>query len=74
MIETLPLLEPDTVRRARTLARCRQELARRRRRSEVVKPTPHPNLLAVERVVVAGFLLFYLAAVLEIAASIPPLG
>ena len=74
MIETLPLLEPDSSRSASTVARCRKTLARRRSRSEATTAAPSTKWLAVERAVVAGVVLIYLAAVLDIAISIPPLG
>ena len=74
MIETLPLLKPDPARSARTLARCRVKVARRAERAAMAKPRPNPALLAFERLVVAGLVLAYLASVLDIAISIPPVG
>jgi hypothetical protein len=74
MIETLPLLEPDSARSASTVARCQQALGRRRRRSKALATAPGTKWLAIERAVVAGVVLIYLATVLDIAISIPPLG
>ena len=62
MIENLPLVTPDASRSARTIARCHDRLAARRRRVEVRDRPPNPRALGAERLLVAGFCAAYLIA------------
>lgn len=61
MIEHLPALDPDAPRGARTLARCREQLARRRLRLER-QARFRSQAWLVERFVVAGVCVAYLVA------------
>ena len=61
MIENLPLITPDAARGARTVTRCREGLARRRRALEA-QQQPKLKVLAVERTLVAGACVLYLIA------------
>ena len=60
MIENLPLLTPDAARADRTLARCHESLASRRRRVEAASVQPRSFL--IERALVAGVCVVYLIA------------
>jgi hypothetical protein len=62
MIENLPLLTPDASRRARTVARCHDRLAARRRRIEARNRAPKTRAPSTERLLVAGFCVAYLIA------------
>ena len=62
MIENLPLLTPNAARGARTVTRCREELARRRRALDAQQQQPKLKVLAVERTLVAGACVLYLIA------------
>lgn len=62
MIENLPLLTPNAARGARTVTRCREELARRRRALDAQQQQPKLKVLAVERTLVAGACAVYLIA------------
>jgi hypothetical protein len=55
----LTMMEPEPERAARVLARCHQRLERRKSRTE-----------KIERAVVAGFSLVYLAAAVNIVLSV----
>lgn len=66
MIETLPLLTPNAQRGERTIARCHERLARRRKRLEGAKRTS-ARYLAVERVLIGGFCVIYLSGVALVA-------
>ena len=68
MTHDLRVLTPDPERSARVAACCRQRLTRRAGRRRV------PAGVLAERVIVAGVALIYLAAIVSIAISIPPLG
>ena len=62
MIENLPLLTPDASRSARTIARCHDRLAARRRKIDVRDRPPTPRALGAEHLLVAGFCAVYLIA------------
>jgi hypothetical protein len=68
MTHDLRVLIPDRERSARVAAHCRQVLTSR----AALRPVP-AGVLA-ERVIVGGLALIYLAAIVGIAISIPPLG
>ena len=61
MITSLPVLESDDARTARTRARCHHRLAALRRRIES-RQRPSPLALTAERVVIAGLCVVYLIA------------
>lgn len=62
MNDTLPVLTPNQARTDRTLARCHDALARRRRRVEARAHLRSKSYL-FERIVVAGVSVVYLIAV-----------
>ena len=62
MIENLPLLTPDASRRAKTIARCHNRLAARRRKIEARSRPSSARTLAAERLLAAGFCVAYLIA------------
>ena len=62
MTEHLPHLTSDASRQARTIAKCHDTLAARRRRIEARKGQPHPTLVAAERLLMAGACAAYLVA------------
>jgi hypothetical protein len=62
VIEHLPLLTPNAARGARTVARCREGLARRRRALDPRLQQPRLKVPAVERTLVAGACVVYLIA------------
>ena len=61
MIEHLELLAPDASRNAKTIARCHDRLAARRRQLEVCDRAPGTRVRA-ERLLVAGLCVAYLVA------------
>jgi len=68
MIEQLPSLTPDATRNARTLARCRQRITRRRQRHEPASPERlearrRAARYAVERNALLGFGVIYMSSV-----------
>ena len=62
MIDNLPLLTPDASRRARTMARCHDRLAARRRKIEARHRPPAQRGARLERLLVAGLCVAYLIA------------
>ena len=62
MIDNLPLLTPDSSRGARTISRCHDRLAARRRKLEARDRAPNPRALGAERLLVTGFCVVYLIA------------
>ena len=62
MIDNLPLLTPDGSRSARTIARCHDRLAARRRKIKARSRAPNPRAFGADRLVVAGFCVAYLIA------------
>ena len=63
MIEHLPLLTPDSVRGARTVTRCHQRLAARRRRVEARNSQPQRRAtLTVEHLLLASLCVAYLVS------------
>ena len=60
MIDNLPQLTPDVMRSARTVARCHDRLAIRRRRLEARSQAPQPRLVTAERWLVASVCAIYL--------------
>ena len=67
MIETLPLLTPDGQRGARTLARCHERLAHRRKRLRSAGKRVNTTYLAVERALIIAFCVIYMSGVVLIA-------
>ena len=67
MIETLPLLTPDGQRSARTLARCHERLARRRKRLPSADKPARTTYLVVERALIIAFCVIYMSGVVVIA-------
>ncbi len=57
MIESLPLLTPNAQRGQRTIARCHERMARRRK----------PTYLAFERAFILGFCVVYISGVALLA-------
>jgi len=66
VIEPLPLLTPNTQRGQRTIARCHERLARRRKR---LGPTGggSSTYLAVERALIGALCMIYLSGVALVA-------
>ncbi|MEO7134877.1 MAG: hypothetical protein ABI024_11730 [Vicinamibacterales bacterium] len=63
MIENLPLLSPDPGRGARTMSRCHQRLAARRRRLESRNIRPHRRaIITVERLLLTSVCVAYLVS------------
>ena len=60
MIENLALLTPDTLRNAKTVARCHDRLAARRRKLEARNRAPRARTFGAERLLVTGFCVAYL--------------
>lgn len=60
MIENLPLLTPAPSRSAKTIARCHDRLAARRRKIEARNRRPKLRPLGTEVLLVAGFCVVYL--------------
>jgi hypothetical protein len=60
MIENLPLLTPDASRSAKTVARCHDRLAARRRTIAARNRASNRGALGAERLLVAGFCVAYL--------------
>ena len=65
MIENLPLLRPDTSRSVKTVARCHDRLAARRRKLEARNRAPRLRALGTERLLVSGFCVAYLIAMAD---------
>jgi hypothetical protein len=74
MIETLPLLIPDNRHSARTLARCHERLARRRKRLRSAEKPASTKYLAVERALVIAFCVIYMSGVVLIAFQMLGIG
>lgn len=62
MIENLPLLTPDASLSAKTIARCHDRLAVRRRKIEGRGRPSGARVLGAERLLVTGFCVAYLIA------------
>ena len=62
MIENLPLLTPDASLSAKTIARCHNRLAARRRKIEARSRPAGQKGSTAERLLVAGFCVAYLIA------------
>ena len=60
MIENLPRLTPGASRSARTVARCHERLAARRRRIEARNRPANSRTFGAERLLAAGFCVAYL--------------
>ena len=74
MIENLPVLSPDAARSARTMARCHERLAARRRKVESRTRRPQRRAsVSVEHLLLASVCAAYLVAmavnVLSVAAG-----
>ena len=54
MIENLPILTPDAARGVRTMSRCRDRLARRRRKAEARSRRATRRAITVEHLLLAG--------------------
>ena len=61
MIENLPILTPDPVRSARTVNRCHEVLARRRRELESLE-RPAQKASTMERLLVTSVCVVYLVS------------
>jgi len=66
MIQTLPPLTPNAQRGQRTIARCHDRLARRRKRLGRAAGG-HTTYLAVERVLIGGLCVIYISGVALVA-------
>lgn len=62
MIEKLPLLTPDASRHAKTIARCHERLAARRRKIGARHRAPGAPAPGAERLVAAGLCVAYFVA------------
>ena len=62
MIENLTLLTPDASRNARTIARCHERLAARRRKIAARNRASKPRAFGADRLLAAGFCVAYLIA------------
>ncbi len=69
MIEQLPSLSPDAARTAHTVARCHARMTQHRRRLEAVAMPP-PRGAILERLLVGGVSVIYLAAVAGIVLQV----
>jgi hypothetical protein len=67
MIQTLPPLTPNAQRGQRTIARCHQRLACRRKRLGPAAGGGHTTYLAVERALIGGLCVIYISAVALVA-------
>ena len=67
MIQTLPPLTPNAQRSQRTIERCHQRLARRRKRLGSAAGGGNARYLAVERVLIGGLCVIYLSGVALVA-------
>ena len=70
MIQTLPLLTPDSQRGRRTIARCHERLARRRHRPGPPVTRANTTYLTVERVLIGGLCVIYISGVALIAIQV----
>jgi len=66
MIQPLPLLTPNAQRGQRTIARCHERLARRRKRMELAEGG-NTTYLAVERALVGMLCVIYISGVALVA-------
>ena len=67
MIQPLPLLTPNARRNQRTIARCHERLARRRKRLGAAAGGGNPTYLAIERALVGALCVIYLSGVALVA-------
>ncbi len=67
MIQPLPVLTPNAQRGQRTVARCHERLARRRRHRGSTAEGGNTTYLAVERALVGGLCVIYLSGVALVA-------
>jgi hypothetical protein len=67
MIEPLPILTPNAQRGRRTIARCHDRLARRRKRLGHADGDGNTTYLAVERALIGGLCVIYLSGVALVA-------
>jgi hypothetical protein len=67
MIQPLPLLTPNAERGQRTIARCHERLARRRKRLGPAAGNGYTTYLAVERALIGGLCVIYLSGVALVA-------
>ena len=67
MIQPLPLLTPNAQRGQRTIARCHERLARRRKRLGPAAGGGNTTYLAVERALIGGLCVIYLSGVALVA-------
>ena len=67
MIQPLPLLTPNAQRGQRTIARCHERLARRRKRLEPAVTRGNTRYLAVERALIGGLCVIYMSGVALVA-------
>jgi hypothetical protein len=67
MTQSLPLLRPNAQRSQRTIARCHERLARRRKRGGPAASRNSSTYLAVERAVIGGLCVIYMSGIALIA-------
>jgi hypothetical protein len=67
MIQPLPLLTSNAQRGQRTIVRCHERLARRRKRLGSAVRRSNTRYLAVERALIGGFCLIYISGVAVVA-------
>jgi len=67
MIQPLPLLTPNAQRGRRTITRCHERLARRRKRLGSAAGGTDTTYLAVERAFIGGLCVLYLSGVALVA-------
>jgi hypothetical protein len=74
MSESLPLLTPNASRGARTIARCHDRLATRRRRIEARTRPSNPRTIVAERLFISGLCVVYLISMAAnvLSAISPP--
>jgi hypothetical protein len=70
LIEDLARLTPDTSRNAKTVARCHDRLAARRRTIEARNRAPKMRAFGAERLLAAGFCVAYLIAMADYLLAI----
>ena len=67
MIQPLPLLTPNAQRGQRTIARCHERMARRRKHPESAVTRTNTTYLAVERALIGALCVIYLSGVARVA-------
>lgn len=70
MIGPLPVLTPNPQRSKRTLTRCHERLARRRRPRNTTRGRSDTTYLAIERALIGGLCVVYIAGVALVAIHV----